>query len=339
MNVSLSRAPLGLLAASTVAAGCAAWVESKSRRAERMHPPAGKFIYVDGVRLHYLSRGEGKPVVLLHGNTLAAGDFQVSGLVDRLARDHRVIAIDRPGFGHSDRPRGNPWTPRAQAHLIRRALVGLGVDRAAVVGHSMGAQVAMAMALDFPAHVSSLVLVGGYYYPSARLDAHLTAPVAWPVVGDIMRYTVSALTARATIDATVRGIFAPAKVPHGFYHALPRELLLRPLQLRATAEDGSFMVPQARALAQRYNELRLPPVTLIAGAQDKVVDPKAQTQRLHAELPRSQLILVPGAGHMAHYLAQDEIVQAVDQVQRVRAGSSPEGSWVRGQPDLMAQPS
>lgn len=339
MNLSLSRVPLGLLAASTVAAATAAWVESKSRKAQRAHPPTGKFIYVDGVRLHYVMRGEGKPVVLLHGNTLALGDFQASGLMDRLARDHCVIAIDRPGFGHSERPRGNPWTPRAQAHLIRRALAGLGIDRAAVVGHSMGAQVAMAMGLDFPAHVSSLVLIGGYYYPSLRIDSLLTAPVAWPVLGDLMRYTVTALTARATLDSVVRGIFAPARLPHGFYHALPRELLLRPLQLRATAEDGSFMVPQARALSRRYNELRLPPVTLIAGAQDKVVDPKAHSERLHAELPRSQLILVPGAGHMAHYQAQDEIAQAVDQVQRVRAGSSPEGSWVRGQPELMAQPS
>ncbi len=338
MNSTIPTARLGFLAAAAAAASTAVWVESRSRQAERQHPAPGKYTYVDGVRLHYVMRGEGRPVVLLHGNATTHGDFQASGLLERLARDYCVIAFDRPGYGHSDRPRGTPWTPRAQAHLLRRALAGLGIDRASVVGHSQGTQVALAMALDHPVHVGCLVLVGGYYYPTFRLDALLAAPAGWPVVGEVMRYTGTALMARASLDAMVRAIFAPNQVPPGFYRAVPRELLLRPLQLRSHAEDGRFMVPQARALAKRYRELRLP-VTLIAGERDKVVDPKAHSQRLHAELARSNLVMVPGAGHMAHYLAQEQIAQAVDQVQRVRAGSSPEANWVTGQPDLLAQPS
>lgn len=338
MTATIPTARLGFLTAAAAAVSTALWVESRSRQAERKHPAPGKYTYVDGVRLHYVMRGEGKPVVLLHGNSVTQGDFQASGLLDRLARNHCVIAFDRPGYGHSDRPRGMPWTPRAQAHLLRRALAGLGIDRAAVVGHSLGTQVAIAMALDHPALVGSLVLVGGFYYPTFRLDSWLAAPSGWPVVGDLLRYTGTALAARASLDAMIRAIFAPNEVPRAFFRAVPRELLLRPLQLRSHAEDGRFMVPQARALAQRYRELRIP-VTLIAGERDKVVDPTAHSRRLHAELARSNLVMVPSAGHMAHYFAHDEIVQAVDQVQRVRAGRSPEATWVAGQPDLMAQPS
>ncbi len=338
MTATIPTARLGLMTAAAAAASTALWVERRSRRAERRHPAPGKYTYVDGVRLHYVMRGQGKPVLLLHGNTVTLGDFQASGLMDRLARDHCVIAFDRPGFGHSDRPRGQPWTPRVQAHLLRRALAGLGIDRAAVVGHSLACQVALAMALDTPAHVASLVLVGGYYYPSLRPDALLTAPAAWPVIGDVVRYTTGALMARATLDATLRGIFAPQPVPRNYIQAVPRDLMLRPLHQRAMAEDAQFLVPQARALSKRYRELRLP-VTLIAGERDKVVDPQAQSGRLHAELERSHFVLVPGAGHMAHHVAQDEIAQAVGQVQRVRAGRSPEATWVAGQPDLLAQPS
>ena len=65
---------------------------------------------MDGVRVHYIARGKGRPVVLIHGNGTMAEDFVISGLVDQLATRYRVIAIDRPGFGHTDRPRWRVWT-------------------------------------------------------------------------------------------------------------------------------------------------------------------------------------------------------------------------------------
>ena len=80
--------------------------------------------------------------------------------------------------------------------MLHAALAQLGVKQAVVVGHSMGAMVALALALDYPEDVRRLVLLGGYYYPSARIDAVLTAPVALPVLGDVMRYTVTAISAR-----------------------------------------------------------------------------------------------------------------------------------------------
>jgi len=75
-------------------------------------------------------------------------DFQSSGLIDLAAKKYRVIAIDRPGFGHSDRPRSTVWTPEAQGDLIAAALKGIGVPRAIVLGHSWGTLVAVALALN-----------------------------------------------------------------------------------------------------------------------------------------------------------------------------------------------
>jgi pimeloyl-ACP methyl ester carboxylesterase len=305
---------IALAAASGVAAGIAAWVRASARRAEREHPPTGRYAYIDGVRLHYAMRGEGTPVVLLHGNAVTQADFQASGLMDQLARRHQVIAFDRPGFGHSSRPRDRLWTPRAQAELLRRALTGLGIRRPVVVGHSMGTMVALAMALDYPDEVAGLVLIGGYYYPKLRVDALLTAPVALPVLGDVMRYTVTALSARAMLNRMVEGMFSPRAVPPGFLTAVPRELMLRPLQLRANAEDAAFMMPEARSLSKRYSELRIP-MTLIAGAQDKVVDPRAHSRRFHEEYPQSRFQLLPDAGHMAHYGALDQVCAAVDELE------------------------
>lgn len=300
-----------LVALSAATAATALWVERRARRAERDNRPKGRFLFVDGVRLHYRMRGEGPAVVLVHGNTVTMDDFDACGLADRLAENHRVIAFDRPGYGHSSRPRNRLWTPSAQAALLRAALARLEIEHAAVVGHSMGTLIALAMALDNPRFVETLVLIGGYYYPTLRLDAVLTAPVALPVLGDVMRYTVTALSARAMLDRMVKGMFAPNEVPPGFYSEISREMMLRPVQLRANAEDAAFMMPAARSLSRRYQELQMP-LTLIAGSQDKVVDVQAHTVRLHDELRLSRMHVVPHCGHMAHYAAQHLIATAVD---------------------------
>ena len=295
----------GLLLASAVlgAAATAAWVELKARRAERENPPSGEFLEVDGVRLHYAEQGEGPVVVLLHGNAVTLGDMEASGLLNELAAEHRVIAFDRPGFGHSSRTRDRIWTPSAQADLIAAALQQLGVDAAFVVGHSMGTMVATALALNHPQCVRGLALLGGYYYPSARVDALMVAPVALPVIGDVLRYTATPLAARAMLGKMVKVMFSPRPVPSSFNSVLSREMMLRPVQLRADAEDGTLMVPGALSVRKRYGELANLPLLIVAGADDRVVDPDSQSGRLHEELPHSTLTVVPNTGHMVHYEA------------------------------------
>src|SRR6478752_9371081 len=134
-NVStLTRTSVVAGAAAATIAAMTVYNVYRARKAEREYPPAGQFVEVDGVRLHYLERGEGPPVVLLHGNVVTAEDWALSGVLDRVAERHRVVAFDRPGYGHSDRPRGSAWTAAEQAGLLRRALARLGVGRPVVVG-------------------------------------------------------------------------------------------------------------------------------------------------------------------------------------------------------------
>src|SRR6185295_3733435 len=142
----------------------------------------GRFITVDGVRLHYVDRGTGTPLVLLHGNGSMIEDFQSSGLIDLAAKDYRVIAIDR----HTNRPRSTVWTPEAQADLIAAALKKIGVPRAIVLGHSWGTLVALALAVKYPQEVQALVLASGYYYANARTDVVILSPPAIPLFGDLL---------------------------------------------------------------------------------------------------------------------------------------------------------
>src|SRR3979490_239306 len=160
-----------------------------AKNAENDNPPAGQFLEVNGVRLHYVERGSGAPLVLLHGNGSMIQDFESSGLIDLAAKNYRVIVFDRPGFGHSDRPRNVVWTPAAQAELINNALHRLGVSRAIVLGHSWGASVAVALALKHPELVRGLVLASGYYYPTARGDVVALSSPAVPLAGDVIGHT------------------------------------------------------------------------------------------------------------------------------------------------------
>jgi pimeloyl-ACP methyl ester carboxylesterase len=109
----------------------------------------------------------------------------------------------------------------------------------------------------------------------------------------------------------IRKLFAPAPVSPRFAAAFPRELSLRPLQLKASASDTAFMIPSAAALAKRYDELKMP-VVLVAGRDDRIVDFARHSVRLKATLPQSELIAVTGAGHMVHYIAPEQVIAEVD---------------------------
>jgi pimeloyl-ACP methyl ester carboxylesterase len=301
-------AGIALVATAAATAGLAAFNAVQARRATRANPATGEFVSVDGVKLHYIAEGEGPTIVLLHGNAVTAEDWTASGVFAKLVKTNRVIAFDRPGFGHSERPRSTVWTPSAQARLITKALQAIGEDRVTVVGHSFGTLVALALAAEKRELVFSLVLIGGYYYPTARVDVAFAAPPAIPVLGDVIRYTSSPLLGRAFQPAAEKQMFAPAKVSEGWRTQFPLELALRPSQIRAAAADAAIMIPAAAALHRKLPQVA---TTIIAGDGDKVVDHQAHSERFAGELPGSELLIVPGAGHMVHHTAAGKVAEAI----------------------------
>lgn len=173
--------------------------------------------------------------------------------------------------------------------------------------------VALAMALDFPKYVRGIALISGYYYPTACIDAPLTAVQATPVLGHILRYAVAPPEGRMAWPLMVKDMFSPAPTSARF-RRLPAWMTLRPSQLRASAVEAGLMVPAARRLSQRYGELTMP-VAVIAGGGDKVVFPDVQARRLHADIAHSELAIQPGVGHMPHYADQNAVMAAIDRLQ------------------------
>lgn len=280
-------------------------------RAEQEYPPLGKVIDIDGVALHVFEKGAGTPIVLLHGNGALIQDMTVSGLVDLLAERHRVIVIDRPGYGWSTRPSGRDWSPEAQAALFAAAADRLGAERPLVFGHSWGVLPAIAWALSRPDRVRGLALAAGYYFPTPRPDALLTAVLASPVLGDLLAYTIAPLQTRITGPAGFKMIFSPDETPRRFLEEMPFALMVRPSQLQATAADSAMMPLAARRLAPQYGLLKLP-ITIIWGEGDKLVDQKKQSACLAALLPDARAIPLAEAGHMVHHVALDQVAAAIE---------------------------
>ena len=283
-----------------------------ARQTERRHPPEGSFIVVDGIRLHYSDRGEGAPVVLIHGNAVTGDDWNTSGVAERLLPKHRVIIFDRPGFGYSERPHGQVWTAAKQAELLHKALRQLGVERPVVVGHSWGTIVALAMAVQHQADTAGLVLVSGYYFWTVRPDALLVAASALPGLGDLLRYTVSPLLGWLQMPLLKWQMFSPARVTDRFKAEYSSGMALRPSQIRATSQDGALMIPGALALRGHYKDLTLP-VVIIAGEGDRVVFPR-RSEQLADSIPGSVLELVAGAGHMVHHIVPEQVARAVERM-------------------------
>ena len=304
---------LGVLAAANHAA---------ARWAERRHPPRGRFLDIGGTRLHVLDEGRGPPVLLLHGNGAMAEDFVASGLVDRLvAAGHRVIVPDRPGFGHSPRPHGRLWTAHAQAELMAAMLGRLDVRFPVVLGHSWGVMVALDLARRHPDKVGALVLVGGYYHPTLRLDVPLVSLSALPVLGDVLRHTVLPPLLWLMRHGVFRMLFAPAPVTEGFRAGFPTGLALRPSQLRAVAQDMAMMIPGTALLARHYGELTLP-VAIVGGVGDGIVDFNSQSRRLHGEIPHSRLHPIEADGHMVHHTEPALLADIVGQLSQAGAVSA-----------------
>ena len=297
LSPAATKAALWGLAGLTASA---VLVQYLARRAEANHRPTGKLLRVGSSIVHIVDRGSGPAVVVLHGNGSMVEDPLSSTVIDLLAERHRVIAIDRPGFGLSDRNQSGEWTPEREARHLVRVIRTLRLERPIVVAHSWASLVALSLALDEPELVSGLVLISGYYYPTTRTDVAVQSVVALPMVGDFLRYTIWPLLARVVAPSALKRMFSPLDPSEEFLRQYSIPMATRPSQLRSVAHDTATMPKAARRLSARYAELQLP-IELIAGYEDHIISTAYQSERLQNELYNSSLEVVQGVGHMVHH--------------------------------------
>ncbi|HYM30668.1 MAG TPA: alpha/beta hydrolase [Candidatus Cybelea sp.] len=307
----MSLAPLAALGALGAAgAGLAAWNHSLRAAAERSWPAEGRFVSVDGTRLHYLEYGNPakQAVLLLHGANGTCRDW-THGVAQGLERDFHLLAFDRPGSGWSTRPRSVWPDPGVQAALLHDALQKLGVMRPILVGFSWAAAVAMAYALDHPDAAAGVLSVGGVLYSWRGSVNWLYRFAATPVLGPLLARAFIMPVGRPFARRWAYSAFAPDPIPPAFDGAAV-ELALRPDSFLATAEDIRRLSEFLSGQSRRYAELAMP-LAILVGDGDGVVSPRLHSFRLHRELPEADLIVEKGAGHLLPYARPEAVVSAV----------------------------
>ena len=252
--------------------------------------------------------GEGPAVVLLHGQPGSHRDWR--RVTKRLARTHRVIAVDRPGYGDASReaPRGFA----GNADDLARLLDEQGVERATVVGHSWGGGAALAFAQRHPERVAALVLVAaaGTSEALSTGDSILGLPILGPVLAlGIFRYFAPRF---ARFWLRLSG--SRLSPTHAAEMADEVRTWRRRPPWRSFVAEQRAMLREAAELESHLGEVSVPTTVVIAG-RDKVVRPEAG-ERLAAAIPGATVRRIAEAGHLLPVEHPDALVDAIRDVAR-----------------------
>jgi pimeloyl-ACP methyl ester carboxylesterase len=281
---------------------------------QRAHPAQGRLVEVAGAVLHVVDIGPrdaaGPPIVMLHG---ASSNLEVmrQSVGERLASNHRVILIDRPGHGWSRRAGLDDSTPAIQGRMIEEALGKLGVGQAIIVVHSWAGALGARMALDYPERVAGLVMLAPVAYPWPGGVGWYNSIVTTPVIGPLLAHTITLPLGFFLAEPGARGVFLPQQMPDGFAATTATTLLLRPREFLANAWDLVTLKAAVAGQAPRYAEIKAP-ITIMSGDVDKTVSTNIHSRPLAAAAPNAKLIVLPGVGHMVQYAVPDRVISEVE---------------------------
>jgi pimeloyl-ACP methyl ester carboxylesterase len=282
---------------------------------ERAWPPRGRFIDINGLRQHVVELGAERgspPIVLLHGAGCNLEDMRLA-LGERLAARHRVILVDRPGLGWSERKGRHGSAPAYQAALLRDVLDRLSVERAIVVGQSWGGSLAATFALDCPGRVAGLVLLAPPLYPLLRRMTLLYTVLAAPIAGWVFARTLALPVGVLFMGSALAGAFFPQRAPRGYIRRTAGPLLLRPAVFLANARDIADLAANLAPQIARYGTLKAPTV-IMTGDRDMIVAARDHAMAFAAAVPKAKLVLLPGIGHMLHQVAAERVVAEIEEL-------------------------
>jgi pimeloyl-ACP methyl ester carboxylesterase len=247
-------------------------------------PKTATFAKVDGVRVRYVDIGEGPAVVFVHG--FASSMDVWSEILQETAKNHRVLALDLKGFGWTDRPEGD-YSPAAEAQIVLHLMDARGIDRAAVVAHSWGASVALAVSLAAPDRVTRLALYDAWVY-----EEQLPPTFYW---------------ARADgVGEAIFGLFynqrVEDKIALGFYDKKFVTQKLVDATERALDRPGTTAAALAAVRGQRYSHIQdrykdVQQPTLLLWGREDLVTTLTYGERLSNELAHAKLVVYPRCGH------------------------------------------
>ncbi len=305
-------AAIGVILAATFV-----WTNVQVSSIEKRFPPTGSLVGPNNERIHFvdipLQPGRSGPTILfLHG---ASGNLkdQMIPFAPALRGKARMIFVDRPGHGYSDR--AGAETPAQQAERYEYLLDNLNVDQVTIVGHSVGAASAAAFAVLYPQRIRGLVLLAPATHPWPSGVSWYYDLATLPVIGHIFTETVLVPVGMLTLGNAIDEVFQPQSPPDDYMENAAIPLLFRPRIFRNNARDVVGLNRFVEDFSIRYSEITAPTI-IITGDVDDVVSPAIHSVGLERDIPGAELMVIPGLGHKPEYAATEASVEAILKVSK-----------------------
>jgi pimeloyl-ACP methyl ester carboxylesterase len=313
---SLSFALWVVPAAAAAGALVAGYFVYATRRiaaeAERLVPPAGKFVDIDGNRIHYVEQGEGRPILFIHG--LGAQLLQFRHPLFSRLDGYRLVALDRPGSGYSLRRNGASARLTEQARVVRRFIEEMGLEKPLLVGHSLGGLVALTVALDYPKEISGMVLLAPLTRYQDTLPPEFKALyIRSPLKRWLWANTIAIPAARKHAPQTLAFVFGPQEPNEDYLIKGGGWAGLRPSHFYGAVSDFTAIEHDLPALEKRYGEIDMP-AGILFGTKDRVLDYQRHGLGLKGMISGIEIEILEGIGHMPHYAASDHVVAFIRRI-------------------------
>lgn len=246
--------------------------------------------------------------IFLHGSP---GDFLdlAAPVRDRLLREGRFIAYNRPGFGQSKPKVSTPYSMAQHVDLLERLFDHLNVDSAILVAHSWASSLALQFALKHRERVDGLVLLSPFAYPrdEDQSRAGLLRSFRWPLVGSLLLSFLAKTIARSAIEKNLTESAYPQRIDRGFLEAGVFRFSL-PRTIQTLMEEKEALISSQ---TESYREA-LVPTAIIGGPKDRVISFETQALRLSKEISRSIVIVDEKMGHLASHLTEIKLSKAIE---------------------------
>jgi pimeloyl-ACP methyl ester carboxylesterase len=253
----------------------------------------GKFVTVDNKRVHYIEKGDGKPIILIHGFLYHTVMWEKN--IEALAGKFKVYAIDLWGWGYSERLEKMEYTFEFYGKQVIGFMDALNIKRASLVGQSMGGGVSVHVAANYPQRVDRLILVD-----PAVLPAPMTATgriYQLPFIGEFL----NAIPGDALMKSNIKNVwfYDKNKVTEAYAKKVLQPLCIKGsyaglLYLLRHVLKDPYVEKEAKVLAQLNK-----PILIIHGREDKAV-PLNRSEALNNLWKGSRLVIFEKAGHTPH---------------------------------------
>jgi len=245
------------------------------------------------LQLAYRSKGEGSPVLLIHG--FGASSYSWRHLINPLAKNHRVITVDLKGFGYSPKPRDDLYSVYDQAKLVRDFIIEEKLEDINIVGHSFGGGVALVTSVyltaSHPGLIKRLVLIDSIAYTQDLPD--FVELLATPVLGPLIVHLTSNQTQAKYLLKQV--YFDDDLIPQSAIDHYAKIMTLDNAKYAIITGARQLIPPDLGDFSNRYPSIRTP--TLIIWSKNDTVIPLRIGKRLHKALPHSKMVILETVGH------------------------------------------